>query len=79
MVEGEGGTCGEGGTYGKGGGLLRATAIEFLTSKITTVCGTKRQLYNILLMRKLFNEQLLTNLEQTLSRTSTTKILDRTF
>ena len=60
--------------YGEEGVLLTAMAVELLTSKITTVCETKRQLYDILLMRKLFNEQLLPNLEQALSRTSATKI-----
>ena len=66
--------------YGEEGVLLTAMAVELLTSKITTVCETKRRLYDdILLMRKLFNEQLLPNLEQALSRTSTTKILDGTF
>ena len=79
MVEGEGGICGEGGTYGKGGGLLRATAVEFLTSKITTVCETKRQLYNILIMTKLFDEKLLRNVDQALSRISTTKIRSNVF
>ena len=62
-----------------GGGLLTAMAVELLTKKSTPVCGTNRRLYNILVMRKLFNKQLLPNLEQALSRTSTTKILDRTF
>ena len=60
--------------YGEEGVLPTAMAVELLTSKITTVCETKRRLYNILLMRKLFNEQLLPNLEQALSRTSATKI-----
>ena len=60
--------------YGEEGVLLTAMAVELLTSKITTVCETKRRLYNILLMRKLFNEQLLPNLKQALSRTSATKI-----
>ena len=60
--------------YGEEGVLLTAMAVELLTSKITTVCETKRRLYNILLMRKLFNEQLLPNLEQALSRTSAAKI-----
>ena len=60
--------------FGEGGGLLTAMAVELLTSKITTVCETKRGLCNILVMAKLFDEQLLPNFDQTLSRTSTTKI-----
>ena len=80
---GEGGGGGGGGVcmcvYGEKGVLLTAMAVELLTKKSTPVCGTNRRLYNILVMRKLFNEQLLPNLEQALSRTSTTKILDRTF
>ena len=72
---GEGGavgscTC----VYGDGGGLLTTMAMELLISKITTVCETKRRSYNILIMTKLFDEQLLPNLDQALSRTSTTKI-----
>ena len=60
--------------YGEEGVLPTAMVVELLTKKITTVCGTKRRLYNILVMRKLFNKQLLPNLEQALSRTSATKI-----
>ena len=60
--------------YGEGGGLLMAMAVELLISKITTVCETKRRLYNILIMTKLFDEQLLPNFDQALSRTGTTKI-----
>ena len=57
-----------------GGALLTAMAVELLASKITTVCETKRRSYNTLLMTKLFDEQLLPNFDQALSRTSITKI-----
>ena len=59
---------------GEGGGLLTAMAVELLASKITIVCETKRRSYNTLLMTKLFDEQLLPNFDQALSRTSITKI-----
>ena len=55
-------------------GLLTAMAVELLTSKITTVCETKRRLYNILIMTQLFDKQPLPNFDQALSRTSITKI-----
>ena len=77
MGEREGRVVGGGGIYvclWGGEGLLTAMAAELLTSKITTVCETKRRSYNILIMTKLFDEQLLPNFDQALSRTSTTKI-----
>ena len=65
--------------YGEEGVLPTAMAVELLTSKITTVCETKRQLYNILIMTKLFDEKLLRNVDQALSRISTTKIRSNVF
>ena len=62
VVVGEICTC----VYGEGGGLLTAMAVKLLTSKITTVCETTRRLYNILIMTKLFDEQLLPNFDQAL-------------
>ena len=53
--------------YGEEGVLLTAMAVELLTSKITTVCETKRRLYNILMMIKLFDEQLPPNVDKALS------------
>ena len=53
--------------YGEGGGLLTTMTVELLTRKITTVCETERPLHNILMMRKLFDEQLLPNFDQALS------------
>ena len=60
--------------YGEGGGLVTAVAVQLLTGKITTVYETERRLYDTLIMRKLFDEQLLPNFDQTLSRTTTSKI-----
>ena len=60
--------------YWEGGVLLTAMSVELLASKITTVCETKRRLYSILLMAKLFDVQLLPNFDQALSRTATSKI-----
>ena len=61
--------------YWEGGVLLTAMSVELLASKITTVCETKRRLYYILKMTKLFDKQLLPNFgDQTNSRTGTSKI-----
>ena len=60
--------------YGEGGGLVTAVGVQLLTGKITTVYETERRLYDTLIMRKLFDEQLLPNFDQTLSRTTTSKI-----
>ena len=57
--------------FGGGGVLLTAMAVELLISKVKTVCETKRRLYNVLIMTKLFNEQLKPNFDQALSRTNT--------
>ena len=59
------------------GGRMVADAmpVELLPSKITTVCETKRRLYNILIITKVFDQhqQLLPNFDQPLSRTGTSK------
>ena len=53
--------------YGEGGGLPTVLSEELLTSQITTVCQTKRQLYNILIMTELSEGKLLPNFDQALS------------